>query len=168
MTFFSFLLFSNFLALFNIKHSLFLSLRFCIISFLFHFSFQFCCLLFPLGLSFTRFLFIIVINNFLAILISPIEIGLILFFSLFLEELLNSSFFQFLCIESLLNLKLVDLHFSVSSFSFFSCELIIILCFFNLVHCSCIREVLNLARWNTFLFFLSFDCILDAYTLFNT
>ena len=168
MSLFGFVLLSRFLASLEILHSLSLSFWFSIISLLLHFSFKFHGLNFHFCCSFACFLSIIFIHYFLTILVSPIQVCLILFFGLLLKEFLDSCLFQFLSIKSFLNFELVDFHFSISPFPFFASEFIIVLGFFDLVHGSSIRKVLNLSRRNASLFFLSLYGILDTNAFLNS
>jgi hypothetical protein len=63
---------------------------------------------------------------------------------------------------------LVDDHLSAATISLFSCKVSILFGFFDLVHSCSIREVLNLAWWNSFLFLLLLDGLFHADTLLDS
>ena len=168
MSFFGFMLLSYFLDLFHIFLSLSLSGWFSIVSFFFHSPLKLLSLQLSISICITSLLLSVTIDNFLTVLISPVDICLILLFCLVLKELLDTCFLQLFGIESFLDFKLINFHFPVSSFSFLTCKLIIILGFFDFIHCSGVREVLDLSRRNAFLFFLSLYGVLDTDTFFNT
>ena len=156
------------LILHNICLSYLSALWFCSICITLHLLLKLPCLPFSCCLSYGCFPSPVVVYDGLAVLIAPIQVGLILLCGLILQEFLDASLFKLFSIKSFLNLQLIYLHFSVSSFSFFACKLIIVFGFFNFVHGSSIGEVLDLTRRDSFLFFLSSNSILDRNALFNT
>ena len=63
---------------------------------------------------------------------------------------------------------MIHLHLSDSAFSLLSSEFIAVLRFLNLVHCGCVREVLDLAWGTSSLFLLLLNRVLDTDILLNT
>lgn len=162
------LIFSDLLTVLDVLLSLLLALWFSFLSITLHLLLKLICLYLSCCICFGCFLSPVVVYDVLTVLIAPIQVGLILLLGLILQELLDASLFKLFSIKSFLNFELIDLHFSVSSFSFFACKLIIVFGFFNFVHGSSIWEVLDLTRRDSFLFFLSSDSVLDRNALFNT
>ena len=82
----------------------------------------------------TGLLLPVIVNNLLAVLISPVKVGLILLSRLVLQELLDSCLLQLLRIQGFLDFELVDLHFTISSLPLFTGKLVVVLGFLDLVH----------------------------------
>ena len=108
----------------------------------------------------------IVKDHLLAFVLPPESVRTLLLCGLFLEKSLDEIFFVFGGIEALLDLPLIDHLLPIPPFSLFRCKLVVVLGLFDLVHCSGVGKVLDLARWYSLLLLLALDCFFDWYLLF--
>lgn len=121
-----------------------------------------------LGVEFFGFLYSIIEDYGFALRVTLSSVGRMLLLGLLSKDLLKDQLFFLLGVQHFLNLYLVHLHFTVSSITFFSSKLVVVLSLLDLIHGGSIREVLDLAGWDAFLLLLSLNGILDGDVLFNS
>jgi hypothetical protein len=99
---------------------------------------------------------------------SMVDISLLSFNCLLVQQLLNHQVFLLLFVKHCLSCRLVNHKLGPSSLSLFTCKVRLFLSLLNLVHCCRVREVLDLTRRDALFFLHAFYCVIHIDVLLNS